>query len=75
MINFILINYLNTRFKRLFKYFFNIIFVVFCVILLLVWTIAYPLLRLRYKKNKNLFQHPSYILFVWYKKLQKKLTK
>jgi len=63
--------YFTTRIKHLIRLLFNILFVLICVVLLMFWIILYPILLFRYNKNKNIFQHPSFILFVWFKKLQK----
>ena len=47
---------------------------VFGLIILILWTIAYPLLRLRYSRTKRFNHHPSLMLFkcfVWLTNLMK----
>jgi hypothetical protein len=47
---------------------FLILEIIFGTIILIFWTLLYPLLRLRYKNTKNYKHNPSVVLFrafVW----------
>lgn len=47
---------------------FLILEIIFGTIILIFWTLLYPLLRLRYKSTKNYKHNPSVVLFrafVW----------
>jgi hypothetical protein len=49
---------------------------IFGLICLMLWTLAYPLLRIRFAKTNRFKHHPSLLLFksfVWVNKLFKKI--
>ena len=62
-----MIRYINKTINFIFK----TLYLITLLLSMVLWTLIYPLLRLRHKRVDMFHSYPSYVLWIWYNNIHR----